>query len=650
MAMLDAALALAARGLRVFPLQVNGTRPAWEGWTETATTDAATIRAWWHGVEYNVGVCTTGMFVPDIDTKKGRPGLESWMAVGGAFDTLTVRTKSGGYHLYYSGADVANSAGDLGPGLDVRSHHGYVVGPGSAVDGEAYTIEMDLPIAPAPAAIVARCKAPGVRAENAGVPLVDLDSPAALALATALVTSTEAAGAGTRSDAAYRLACAVRDLGVSEPMTAALLQPWADRSGIPAGDIEPIVTNAYAYAQNQAGAKHPLAVFGEVSLPDVPDAPPSRPAPSQAVAFGNLIALGDLKPRDWLLHRLLLRKDITALVAPGGVGKSLLQLVIAVHLALGLDLWGYKNRTGRWWKSIIYNAEDGLPEMSMRLYAVCTALGLDANLAASRIALISGRSHMKLRLVQGGQQPAINKEAVAWLMNAARDPEVAMLGMDPVNKLHTVNGNDNVLMTFVMETIEAIAEEADVAVLLSHHTSKPSGTTRGAGNADASQGARAIVDSARIVLTMMPPDDQDCAHYGLTAQERKMLVRLDDAKANRTLMHEEATWLRKVPVKLWMGEEVGALDRADMHIRTEHMKQLIARVLHVGMMHQRGSAGVTLTDAALLLRDGDPMFEKMPRDLLRSRIQQYLAQPVTLPDGSTLGVQEDGKRMMVVLT
>jgi len=65
------------------------------------------------------------------------------------------------------------------------------------------------------------------------------------------------------------------------------------------------------------------------------------------------------------------------------------------------------------------------------------------------------------------------------------------------------------------------------------------------------------------------------------------------------------------------------------------------------MVHQRGSAGVTLTVAAALLKDGDPLFEKMPRDLLKSRIEQYLAQPVTLPDGAQIKVDDS---RMVVLT
>jgi hypothetical protein len=38
---------------------------------------------------------------------------------------------------------VRQGANVLGPGLDVRSKGGYVVGPGSVVDGEGYAVIQD---------------------------------------------------------------------------------------------------------------------------------------------------------------------------------------------------------------------------------------------------------------------------------------------------------------------------------------------------------------------------------------------------------------------------------------------------------------------------------------------------------------------------
>ena len=87
----------------------------------------------------NVGIATgpaSDVFVLDIDPAKG--GLETLRALRAQHGRLPltplVRTGSDGWHLYFDfpeGQEVTNSAGKLGPGLDVRGVGGYVVAPPS---------------------------------------------------------------------------------------------------------------------------------------------------------------------------------------------------------------------------------------------------------------------------------------------------------------------------------------------------------------------------------------------------------------------------------------------------------------------------------------------------------------------------------------
>lgn len=648
----DAALAWAARGFRVFPLRENGTKPVWQGWPETATTDPKTIRAWWDGTDYNIGVCTTGMLVVDIDTKKGRPGLQSWMSIHGAFDTLTVRTRSGGYHLYYSGANVGLSQGLLGEGLDVRSHNGYVVAPGSVVDGGTYEVVIDKPVALAPEHIVARCRPPGRRVENADTPRVDLDGPLAVKLAVERIERQAGAVQGEQSEAAYKLACAVRDFGISEHLCSELMDEWAARCSPPImpDDLRGRVANAYAYAQNAPGAKNPEAIFSGVVIPAPPPPPPEPPRPTDLAHFGNAIELARLPPRPHLLRRLLMLRETTALLATGGAGKSLFTLTVAAHIAAGLDMFGYENVLRRPAKSIVYDAEDDMNEMSMRLHAICVALSLDFASVSANIALISGRDHGRVRLCQrNGHNPAVIEDSVKMLVAAGSDPDVVFIGLNPLNKLHTLNGNDNVEMTFVMECIEALAEATNTAVLLAHHTSKAQLGMRRAGNAEVSMGAMAVINGSRNALTLTAPEDEDAARFGLSGAERRMFLRLDDAKANRHVGGDEALWLRKVPVNLWNGEDVGALDKADMHVRTEHLRKLIARVLATEMKHTRNTGGVTVKEAVSILRGAEPMFKTLSAETVKQRILSYLAEPVQIETGDMIALDEDGKAMRVVL-
>jgi len=628
---LDAALAWAARGFRVFPLPPNGTRPAaeWKGWPEWATTDPAQIRAWWEGTDQNIAVCTTGMLVVDIDTKKGRDGMRSWMELHGGFDTLTVRTKSGGYHLYYSGADVAISAGALGDGLDIRSHNGYVVAPGSVVDGGTYDVVIDDPVAPAPQHIVARCKPPGQRAENAQIALVDLDTPAAVQAAVDRVARSQGAVQGEQSERAYKLAAAVRDHGISEAMCNAILQEWAARCSPPIlpHDLAGRVANAYAYAQNAPGAKHPEVIFGVVNIEPPPPPPPVIPA---SITFGNALPLSILPPRPHVLRGILVRGEVTALLAAGGVGKSLLGLVMAVHLALGRSFLGHENLVGPA-KSVIYNAEDSLAEMSMRLHAICTVMQVPFEQVQPHIRLISGKRDrqantpgVRLRLVTGGQHPERNDEAVQALIQAAREPGVAMVSADPLNKLHTCNPNDNIQMSFVMDVLEFVAEEADVAVLVSHHISKPATGRRTAGNADASQGAAAVVNGARTVLTLAAPEDDDAARYALRPQERQLLIRLDGAKNNRGLLGPDPVWLRKVGVKLWNGEDVGALEEVtDMKDRRDGTFMMVARAA-AAMIHAANKGDVGIAEIATAITTHDTMMQEMGVERVKDTLKMMV--------------------------
>ena len=67
--------------------------------------------------------------------------------------TYTVRTASGGQHLYFTppeGPPLRNTAGRLGWLIDTRAAGGYVVGAGSTINGRRYTPILDLPVAPLP--------------------------------------------------------------------------------------------------------------------------------------------------------------------------------------------------------------------------------------------------------------------------------------------------------------------------------------------------------------------------------------------------------------------------------------------------------------------------------------------------------------------
>ncbi len=163
--LLRCALRIAADGMPVFPLRPHTKVPAIERWPQHASTDPETIRAWWTRSAYNIGIATgspTGIVVIDLDAAKapgephGRQSLAALARDRGETiprNTRTVVTPSGGQHLYFRlppEADLRNTAGHLGRHIDTRASGGYVVGPGSVVDGRRYRLTVDAPPLPIP--------------------------------------------------------------------------------------------------------------------------------------------------------------------------------------------------------------------------------------------------------------------------------------------------------------------------------------------------------------------------------------------------------------------------------------------------------------------------------------------------------------------
>ncbi|MER6316082.1 bifunctional DNA primase/polymerase [Streptomyces sp. NPDC001581] len=181
------ALSLAARGWPVFPLRRGSKAPALHRqnrcpetgvcagghvkWEQRATTDQAAIVRCWSHKPYNIGLATgpAGLIVVDLDMPKPNSSQD---APGGAENLLalceragqpvpatrTVRTPSGGTHLYFTAPDgirLGNTAGKLAPLVDTRAHGGYVVAAGSTTAAGTYKVTDDSPVVELPAWLLA---------------------------------------------------------------------------------------------------------------------------------------------------------------------------------------------------------------------------------------------------------------------------------------------------------------------------------------------------------------------------------------------------------------------------------------------------------------------------------------------------------------
>ncbi len=291
--LMRAAMAAAERGWHVFPLRPGDKRPAIRDWQARATTDPGTICRHWRVAPYNVAVACgpSELVVVDLDRLKGgrasaaeavdgRAAFAALAQEGGQthwWNTFTVTTCSGGTHLYYKAPDATlrNTAGRLAPYVDTRAEGGYVVAPGSVVNGQMYTVANDQGPAPLPAALERRLRAVPVLS-SAWPTNPPLNASRYFEAALRRHASRVAAAApGTRNDtlnaAAFSLGRLVgAGLLPSQSVSSALTHA-ARTAGLDDREIDATLRSGLA-----AGAKRPR----EVARPPVAPIVPPRVSPS----------------------------------------------------------------------------------------------------------------------------------------------------------------------------------------------------------------------------------------------------------------------------------------------------------------------------------------------------------------------------------
>lgn len=152
----DAARDYARANLPVFPLAPGMKVPLTAQGVYAASTDLYEIRDWWTRTpNANIGMPTgdaSHWDVLDVDVADKHPGggrqrASGWDVLQPLLDAgaipppiMTVRTPSGGAHLYYLAFPDARNGSLANHGLDYRANGGYVVVPPSRTAAGPYEI------------------------------------------------------------------------------------------------------------------------------------------------------------------------------------------------------------------------------------------------------------------------------------------------------------------------------------------------------------------------------------------------------------------------------------------------------------------------------------------------------------------------------
>jgi hypothetical protein len=477
-----------------------GKHPTLKGWPSKASTDLDVIaRLWWIDPNVNIGIATgarSGIFVLDIDPEHG--GDDSLDALidehGGLPDTVEVETGGGGRHIYFAYTDVGvirNSVSELGPGLDIRSDHGYVVAPPSMhASGQRYEWELsshpeEMPLAPPPTWLVnaLRQTANGFpRSDSNGETKGGVDSTVALA----------GFQKGGRDIGIYGLACSLRARNVpwSEAVVLVLHSAAACSPPFPAAQAMAKLASAWKFppgtgpADEETSSKQ-LVVLRSVAnwFKDPPE--PVEPMVTDLLLPSDQLVLGGARgaAKTWWLMG-------TALQLARGEGLVLGRFPVARRVKL-LYCHGElpdDHSTFVRWERLIAGGE--IPDTLLETY--------------SRIRIRIGREKEPFYNETTGRHGT--RERVSAVIDEAfvdelRESRPDVVALDPWAVFYTGQEIDNTQIEAAVAELSALTDELGITWIITHHFSQ---ARQGADPEDWWRGATRLADWASVRITLQP--------------------------------------------------------------------------------------------------------------------------------------------------
>jgi hypothetical protein len=359
-------------------------------WQDLASQDPKQIKAWWGDwPDANIATTTEKFIVVDIDPRNGgKDTFEMLRLVDDFPDTATSNTQGGGNHLFYAlphGVRVKGGNSKLGPGVDIKSRGGYVLLPGSTIEGRAYAWADERPIALAPQWLIDRCKVSKPKTDAAGKRLVEEDDQAIELATNWMLKRAPTAEYGAIDDTTYKVAARVFDFGVSVETATDILLEWNELKCDPPGDVDRllvVVESAGRNRENAIGSSHPLAPGFEAVEIDESKAPPLAPREtgiaSPAEPLPDLIQTSaqfvqGFVPPEYLVDQVLQRRFCYSITAQTGVGKTAVAMLLSAHVAAGRSLGNLDVDQG----TVLYFAGENPTDIQMRWLGITRELNLD---------------------------------------------------------------------------------------------------------------------------------------------------------------------------------------------------------------------------------------------------------------------------------
>ena len=230
----------------------------------------------------------------------------------------------------------------------------------------------------------------------------------------------------------------------------------------------------------------------------------------------------ELVPLEFVLPGML-SGTVGALVAPGGVGKSMLSLEVAIAVSSGKDLanlWSFeKINTG---KVLYLPAEDQKVVVMHRVKAMLAHMSLTTRKEMyDRLEVVpmvgKGCDLMSIEWQSSIEKAAENKKLIIF---------------DTLNRYHSLEENNARQMSQLIKVLENIAENTRASILFLHHANKSSILNETGDTQQAIRGSSVLTDNVRWQGNLIKISNHDGSRLGIPQEVRHNYVRLVVSKMN----------------------------------------------------------------------------------------------------------------------
>ena len=284
-----------------------------------------------------------------------------------------------------------------------------------------------------------------------------------------------------------------------------------------------------------------------------PDWKPNIAAPA---AQPIVLPIKQFKPRPFnlipvrpLMHAAhFFRRRVVMTVAPGGYGKTALDILNAVEMVLGVGLIG-PPPIERPLRVLYWDGEDTEDEVERRLAAICIRYKLDRDMFEDRL-------HLGSRLLDTHRfaeqdrfgKVSLNTSMLSSLQEYIGDNKIDCTIFDPLIAFHQIKESDNLSMELLIKSgFERFSEKTNSCTELAQHTRKASGIAEL--TVDDARGAGATSNAARSVRLLNRMTTEEARTAKIESEARRGYLRLTLDKVNY-IPPQKARWIHLANVQL----------------------------------------------------------------------------------------------------